>query len=117
MEWYTIDLPTYETSLSIAFVESYKALYKLAKKDGADLSDKDRYTNMDGIFYYGKKGKKKIIFVTPTSNRVIVHETFHAAMHVMDDIGQEFYIENHEAHAWMMDYLFAEISKLNEDLI
>jgi len=114
--WYKIDLPIYDTSLNVTFVRSHKELYKVALKDGAALTEKDKYVEMDGLFYYNKKEHKKIIFVLPTSNRLIVHETFHVTMHILDDIGQEFNIESHETHAWLLDYLFEEICKLKDAL-
>ena len=109
--WHKINLPIYDTMLQVAFVRSNDELYELALKDGANLDPEDE-DDMDGLFYYNKDDHKKIILVQPASNRLIVHETFHAAVHILDDIGQHFDIANHEVHAWLQDYLFDEICNI-----
>jgi hypothetical protein len=114
MNWEKLDLVIYDTELYVGFARSHKELYKIAAKDGAEFTPEDKDTDMDGLFYYNKNDLKRILFVLPTSNRLIVHETFHATMHILDDIGQFFDLQNHEVHAWLQDYLFTEICKLRD---
>lgn len=114
IKWNKIDIAIYDDSLYVGFVKSHNKLYKVAKKDGAQFKEDDKYLDMDGLFYYNKNSLKRVLFVLPTSNRLIVHETLHAAMHILDDIGQKFDMDNHEVYAWLQDFLFEEISNMRD---
>ena len=108
-KWYKIKIPSLSITLSVKFVKDCNEIVKDVKKYGHAEEDG---VDVEGLFFYDQSGNPRILFsLEGMSDRLIVHEVFHATMHILEETGQKFDIENHEIHAWLCDYLFEEVHK------
>ena len=77
------------------------------------LQWEDYEHELGGIFVVDDDGESHIIFNRELlNNKIIVHEAYHAAVHLLDDVGQEFDINNHEIYALLVEYLFGRIEAM-----
>lgn len=119
MKSFKLNLPIYPFEFIISIGQTNKQLladfvtywnepgyYEVVKKD-VEHMDNDYhayfklYNCQVGVFRFKKK---------PT-DAVIVHECFHAVHRIMKRIGQELVDESDESYAYLIEYLFDQISK------
>ena len=111
LKWHKIEIEMLDEQVCVAFVPNMDQLTIEVDNNSYDPLNGEA----EGVFFYDKKEVKCLIFsLEDMSDRLIVHETFHATVHTLHDIEQEFDIDNHEVYARLADYLYHEVKKLWE---
>lgn len=106
-----IKLDLLERDLYIHLREDTEQINQLGNK--LQLEWEDYEHELGGIFVVDDDGESHIIFNQELlNNKIIVHEAYHAAVHLLDDVGQEFDIHNHEIYALLVEYLFGRIEAM-----
>jgi hypothetical protein len=106
-----IKLDLLERDLYIHLREDTEQINQLGNR--LQLEWEDYEHDLAGIFVVDDDGESHIIFNQELlNNKIIVHEAYHAAVHLLHDVGQEFDINNHEIYALLVEYLFSRIEAM-----
>jgi hypothetical protein len=106
-----IKLDILDRDLHVHLLEDTDGINQLG--ESLQLQWKDQEHEIEGMFMIDDGGDSHVLFNRERlSNRIIVHEAYHAAVHLLDDVGQEFDINNHEIYALLVEYLFSRIEAM-----
>jgi len=106
-----ITLDLLERDLYIHLRDNTEDINQLGSRLQLEWEEYDH--QLGGIFIVDDDGVCHIIFNSELlTNKIIVHEAYHAAVHLLDDVGQEFDANNHEIYALLVEYLFGRIEEM-----
>ena len=106
-----IKLDLLDRDLFVHLLEDTDGINQLGRSLQLEWEDYDN--ELGGMFLVDDDGESHVLFNKEIlSNRIIVHEAYHAAVHLLDDVGQEFDVNNHEIYALLVEYLFGRIEAM-----
>lgn len=103
-------IPLYDQLLIVA--NSFEAMYALLEKDFKLVTDPEDNKGLAGCVWSVECESGAVIFLLVASDlRTLCHESVHAAWFVLDCARIKVEVDNHEALAYLTDWIFHTASK------
>lgn len=97
-----IKIPIYNAFLFIGVYDDFEELNKQYNTDATNTTDAVCWSCVNGTAVFFNKNKLK--------PNVIVHECVHVVNRIFKEKGIDLDIDNDEAQAYLMDYIFEKIN-------
>jgi hypothetical protein len=119
---YSFRLPLYDTIISLYISSAMnESIAEVNKTLTTPMKEVTQFKGAKSLSLGSGKGKKFLMLIgtgTLTRDdleRLLVHESLHLSWYVCDAVGIKLSIDNHEAQAYIIEYIYDRISEFVED--